>query len=278
MYRRYEGHSQYRGCRSIMVRAASLLAACSPVAVVGCHGSQGVALKQLPSASAPSAASATGQSQIAQAANPGAQAAPGAQKQDLAASLFPHSDGTTWKLQMATQENTDKGVRDVNHDVTWTVLPTEPTDAPGSFRVETKRDNLIVEKADYLVDEEGLKYIGTEMPALAQLDPPMPLLKLPLATSGAGSAWTWVGTFKLQAGSTPATADISVSGPEDTKVPAGSYKAYKVEERLHVKASPGDAATTITLWLAPNVGLVKQAVSSPGRSFAAVLTAYKPGT
>jgi len=78
------------------------------------------------------------------------------------------------------------------------------------------------------------------------LDPPLPLLKLPAKP---GETWDWTNptdrgkhTFKIR-------------GEEEVTVPAGKYKAVVVEQ---VQMRAGKPVRTV-YWFAPDVGLVKAA-------------------
>ena len=71
-------------------------------------------------------------------------------------------------------------------------------------------------------------------------------------------------------GATWKSGDVGfkIVGEEEVEVPAGKYKAFKVE-------SPDSGAPNTVLWFAPGVGLVKQTNASSETSV--VLKAFTPG-
>jgi RNA polymerase sigma factor (sigma-70 family) len=95
---------------------------------------------------------------------------------------------------------------------------------------------------------------------------PVPLLKLPAKT---GDSWT------VQQGipaAGVATFTYTVGKVEEVKVPAGTFKAIRVEER----ADP-ILRIPVTRWYAPGVGLVKAITSTGMLEQTQVLKSYTPG-
>jgi hypothetical protein len=100
-------------------------------------------------------------------------------------------------------------------------------------------------------------------------DPPHPWLKLPVE---GGGEWAYddIGLGGRILGKVRATA----SGPEEVEVPAGTYRAIRVEMSWPARGGLGDwAPSTSTRWYAPGVGLVKQT----GPSYEEVLKSFAPG-
>ena len=87
------------------------------------------------------------------------------------------------------------------------------------------------------------------------LDTPVPLLKLPAKT---GTKW---------GGDAVSEPTYTVAGEEEVEVPAGKYKAIRVDSTF-------GGETRMSLWFAPSVGLVKQATPGQGT---VVLKAFTPG-
>lgn len=79
-------------------------------------------------------------------------------------------------------------------------------------------------------------------------------LKNPLA---AGATWSWKGSGMM---GTPIEETSTVSGPESVTVPAGSFKAMRVDSRV----TQGGAQVAKSYWYANWVGLVKSTTESGG--------------
>jgi hypothetical protein len=151
-----------------------------------------------------------------------------------------------------------------------TAAPNGARSGPDRFYLITRRGEEVIQRDGYLADEKGLSFVSSGVPDLSRIEPPMPILRLPVA---AGDHWDWKGKFKSAAGDLDADATFLVAGPEKTVTPAGAFDAFKVEQRLVVHAAP-DVVTTTTLWLAPGVGLVKQVIETPDHKGEALLSAY----
>jgi hypothetical protein len=80
-----------------------------------------------------------------------------------------------------------------------------------------------------------------------QVDPPQPHLKGPLAP---GASWKWEG--RLEHGA--ASAVYTVEAEEEIQVPRGTFKAFRVK----VVTTTENGRGTVTRWLAPGVGMVKE--------------------
>lgn len=81
-------------------------------------------------------------------------------------------------------------------------------------------------------------------------DPPLPLLP---ADATIGTSWTWTGNVEfdeLQA--TGASARLRIEAEEEVAVPAGTFRAIRIEQ-IHE-----EPAVRVTRWLAPGVGLVRE--------------------
>lgn len=182
---------------------------------------------------------------------------------DLAALIYPHAQGDTWQMRMSGEAET--------HLVTLTVLPAQAGE-PTGFRLETKRDGIVVARDRYTADEHGVYLSAQGYPGETRVEPPMPILKLPMV---AGTTWAWKGAFKAAGGAVPAEATFTVAGPEGVDTPAGAFQAYRVEQKLTFRAKTGRLVSTTTQWLAPKVGLVKQTVETPETRGEAVLVSYR---
>lgn len=111
----------------------------------------------------------------------------------------------------------------------------------------------------YLVTEnEVARSKGGEV-GETTLDPPLPILKLPLAP---GKRWTWQGTLtEPGARPMPATAVAHVAAKEKIKTKAGEFETYRVGIAMNITyldAAGSKQTNATTIWFAPGVGIVKQ--------------------
>jgi hypothetical protein len=113
--------------------------------------------------------------------------------------------------------------------------------------------------SDLKISEEGLFRL-TGGPGVKH--PPMHLLKLPYKR---GEKWeTYMGAWIISDNT------LTAYGPEEVKVPAGTFKAIRVETEFPQRGKKGLLAK---YWYAPNVGLVKQVYGNHVR----VLKSFTPG-
>jgi hypothetical protein len=104
----------------------------------------------------------------------------------------------------------------------------------------------------FLISDKGLFTTGTSVadPKRSwKIAPPACLLKLPFKE---GNKWEY--NCPAQAGGLVGIqATNTVHGPEEVVVPAGKYRALRVEHKGTSNGKP----TAATFWYAPGVGLVK---------------------
>ncbi len=96
---------------------------------------------------------------------------------------------------------------------------------------------------------------------------PAPLLMLP---ARAGQTWAWK---RQPAGAGTARATYTAGPEEEVEVPAGKFRALRVDSKVEVLAR----SITTTHWYAPGVGLVKMVSKSAGVERVQVLKAFTPG-
>ena len=96
---------------------------------------------------------------------------------------------------------------------------------------------------------------------------PRPYLRLPAKP---GSSWTW---DQEEPGVAPAKVTRTVAGWEVVEVPAGKYRALKVETKLE---SPRVPTLTGTYWFAPGVGEVKAVLNTSIDEQTIVLKSFTP--
>jgi hypothetical protein len=142
-------------------------------------------------------------------------------------------------------------------------------------KVERKDDALLVtvernaggKKAlasQFTVSEKGVTRVvtsGRELPV------PIPMLKLP---GKPGDTWTYEPDA---AGGPPRKTTYTLGKEEDVEVPAGKFKALRVESEQVL----GDNVYKSTLWYAPGVGLLKSVNNIGGTERTQVLKSFTPG-
>lgn len=119
-------------------------------------------------------------------------------------------------------------------------------------------------QARYEVTEKGVLMSHGEG---RDATPPMPLLKLPAAGTPAWEYRTTDGNGKA------ILLAFKVSGEEEVKVPAGTFKAVRVDM---ARTAGGDTVSG-TLWFAPRVGPVKQVTEAGKTVRTEVLKSFTPG-
>jgi len=140
-----------------------------------------------------------------------------------------------------------------------------------TFILTTEIDNTATEKEYLAIDATGIRMLrqasGDRVTDYAQ---PFVRLKLPPVK---GDKWEWKGELAKE----KATASFTNEGEDEIKVPAGTYKAWKVT----VAIEQGATKQTGTNWFAPGVGIVRQIAKfeSEGRKHESVieLKSYEPG-
>jgi hypothetical protein len=110
------------------------------------------------------------------------------------------------------------------------------------------------------------------------LDPPTCILKTPVKS---GDKWDASSNFVVLV----IKSRFKVLDSEEVEVPAGRFKAVRVEEVLSMESRPGDpalspdyaGARTSIIWYAPRVGIVKRVVKSENGDDVTVLESFTPG-
>jgi hypothetical protein len=180
---------------------------------------------------------------LAQTGTSVALAAPAPKAKEKEAAYFPTRMGDKREYEVRSGETVESGYTD-------TVTKVEKADAATHVTVTRDYSNGRPFVTTIAVSADGLFRVSHND---KKLDAPVPLFKQP---AKAGTKWE-VGEVTY-----------TVIGEEDVEVPAGKYKAVKVDV-----ASGGDVHTS--LWFAPTVGLIKQ--TNPGSMVTVVLKAFTPG-
>lgn len=169
--------------------------------------------------------------------------------------FFPAQVGAKWVW-------TTEGGR--GDPIETTDLVTKVERAAGETKVTVGRVGKDGDVTWTAVTRESTKGLFRQSSGGLELDPPLPLLRFPVT---AGDTWE-----------TPAVAAtgegkgrVTVVGVEEVEVPAGKFKAVRVQVEKNPKGAP---TQTSTQWWAEGVGLVK---SLPPGGRVMVLKSFSPG-
>jgi hypothetical protein len=137
-----------------------------------------------------------------------------------------------------------------------------------AFQVTVRRSNVGPGGADstFEVSTKGV----TRM-KLGTRETVSPLLRLP---AKAGDTWTFERQPLPGAAFLNAKQIYTMGGEEDLDVPAGKFRAVRVEMESFVEDEKRASATA---WYAPGVGLVKSVTKLGANERTQVLKSYKPG-
>jgi hypothetical protein len=150
---------------------------------------------------------------------------------------FPTKVGAKWVQQ------SDKGF-----ERTEVITSVEEKDGSKLVTISREQDGKQVPHLKLSVSPKGVFLVGGVRDGDAEFSPPMCLLKLPLK---AGEPWD----FDCARGLGRLTGTATAHAPEDVEVPAGKYRAVRVEMEHQTK---GGNRHRSAYWFAPNVGWVKR--------------------
>jgi hypothetical protein len=180
-----------------------------------------------------------------------------APKDPKAAAYFPTTVGTKWVYE-------EPGFGESVHEVTAVETKGEATLVTVSYAYPGGRSPEPEPQGVYQlrVTADGLY----ELPRKFEGNfPPRCALKLPFAP---GKEWEW----SLDGG--VLVVKYKATGPEEVKVPAGSYKAARVDCVLAVD----EVRFEYSVWYAPGVGVVKRQSGNKGVvEHTTVLKSFTPG-
>jgi hypothetical protein len=117
------------------------------------------------------------------------------------------------------------------------------------------------------VSDKGLTRIGS---GDRDLPVPVPMLKLP---AKAGDSWSYEPA--VPEGAEKRTITYTVGKEEEIEVPAGKFKALRVE--MTQSAAPGEFIPRMTYWYASGIGLVKSVSAQGAKDRTVVLKSFTPG-
>lgn len=184
--------------------------------------------------------------------------------EDEAALLVPHKVGSVWEFTVRAGGQTYK--------FSQRVVEEKSEGEKSLFSIEMKRDGTTVQREEYTADKTGVYRVAYGENASAKVEPPMPILKLPLA---ADSFWEWKGVFKDSTGETPGRARFKLTGPELVKAGTDSHQAYRVDQAITLNDPRGYQVIKNTLWFTPKIGIVKQVTGEGAESVVVELTRHK---
>jgi hypothetical protein len=159
---------------------------------------------------------------------------------------FPLKEGNKWTYDAhISAQGQEKDVTMI-----FSVTGKEKVDNVDCYALQGEVDGNKSSVEYYELSDKGLiahkRTMGTQT---FQLAPPEPMLDFPLT---AGKNWKWSG----KVGGADTEMNFTVAAEEDLKVPAGDFKAYKIEMNGNVKQ--GNLTVKSTRWFAKDVGMLKE--------------------
>jgi len=132
---------------------------------------------------------------------------------------------------------------------------------------EVKGELRVVEKVE--VSEKGVTHLRSG-PFL--LKTPRPDVKLPVKP---GEQWS----YESDSGDGPVgtKTTYTVGKEEEIEVPAGKFKAVRVDNELTFPSAKGETKVRRSNWYAPGVGLVKLVIDTGTSKTTMVLKSFTPG-
>jgi hypothetical protein len=142
-----------------------------------------------------------------------------------------------------------------------TITITASEEKEGEWIVTTEHFPAEVSNGKLRISKKGVFQI--EMTGTV-LEPPVPVLQLPAKV---GDTWEVIGIKSIP------THTNKVMGEEEVNVPAGKYKAIRIDTTIPLDPKP----ITFSYWHAPGVGVVKFASTSGQKEYTQVLKSFTPG-
>ena len=168
---------------------------------------------------------------------------------------YPLTLGTKWIYELRAEGQKKK--------LTNQVAKFETIDGKKLAVVETVIDGTVTGTAHIAVTDKGVmchRMNGVE------LAPPLCVLKYPFKKDDTWEVETTLGAEKM-------TVKGKAVGTEEVTVPAGKYKAVKVE----LERTVAGMQVSATSWFAPDAGVVKQTMSSGGSTATLELEKFEAG-
>ena len=175
--------------------------------------------------------------------------------QEKVPDYFPLKAGTKWSYEL------NQGGKKLK--LSSQIAKVEEIDGKSLSLLETTMNGEVAATEHLAATDKGIfrhRANGIE------LSPPVCFLKYPLKKNE-----TW------ETASTIANEQLKIKGKvidtEDVTVPAGTYTAFRIE----IETSAAGISSTTTLWLAPDVGVVKQSTENAGKTLTAELEKFEAG-
>lgn len=179
--------------------------------------------------------------------------------------MFPWHPGDVWEMDAESGGQKFK--------FTLTATAELDIDSQKVRHVEMKRDGEAVQTEGYAVDEKGIHRVAFGPAGVGKIKPPMTVLKLPLKND---ATWEWKGEMESPDGTVKAEATFKLTGPEQSKVPAGTFEVWRVEQHLFETIGGQKVDVTNLLYFSPGVGIVRQETVSPDGFTEGSLVKFKP--
>jgi len=177
-------------------------------------------------------------------------------------SWFPATLGSEWEYEVVVPQAASGDVR----RYTQTVKVVKRTEDPkGAYvALEYREDEKAVAVEKCRIEFAGVQKISSGPESSERIEPPMPMLRFPLAE---GRKWNWKGKLKTRNGSGDVAASFSVDGPVEVETPAGKFNAIHVhlEQAMYgaVNGKPQRVKLPMDAWYARGVGIVQRKVTYP---------------
>jgi hypothetical protein len=170
------------------------------------------------------------------------------------ANLFPGTIGSRWSMSAMMM---GKAVQ-----IEVVVAGDKRIGANKGRLFETRMQDKVIQQEIYRLDKAGITRLASGERGDIVFDPPMPLLRYPVQ---GGDSYSWQGRVKSRSLDATGQMLCEVSGPEMVKTLAGSFDAYRLDIVTKVYAKDQVFRIPSTIWLAKNVGIVKQVIAQDGQ-------------
>lgn len=173
---------------------------------------------------------------------------------------FPTTVGDRWVTEIKSADRTT--------EVTEVVTAVEKAD--GAVVVSIARENngqIDTDLSRMKMTDKGLFRISNLGTVFTE---PYCVLQLP---SKPGTTWT---AEANRGGATPTTFKYTAGKEEEVEVPAGKFRALRLDVETEVPGRTGDPIRS-SIWYAPNVGVVKQERFDTDGGYIKVMKSFKPG-
>lgn len=189
---------------------------------------------------------------------PAAFCAPAPKDRPNSTAYFPIRVGDKWVMQLQNGDTTS--------EITEVVTEVEKKDGDFIVTVGRETNGEVRVYSKTRVSENGLFRM---LLGKAEYDPPVCVLKLP-----ARKGESWTSEPNGTGGKLLRTQKHTIIGEEEIDVPAGKFKAIRIDIELAIDSGKGFQST---IWYAPGVGPVKTISTIKDRERVQVLKSFTPG-